>query len=134
MSRIFGAAESLIATFVLVAAMAAAHASTPADLQAAYAANADAAPMAARGQALFTADHGREWRCASCHGALPVAAGRHAVTGKEIAPLAPAYNAERFTDAVKTERWFRRNCRDVLGRECSADEKADVIAWLRTLR
>jgi hypothetical protein len=37
-------------------------------------------------------------------------------------------------DATKTEKWFRRNCNDVMGRECSAAEKADVIAWLRTLK
>jgi hypothetical protein len=63
-----------------------------------------------------------------------VAAGRHAATGKDIAPLAPAANPMRFADAQKTEKWFRRNCKDVLGRECSAAEKADVLAWLMTLK
>ena len=38
---------------------------------------------------------------------------------RPIAPLAPAFNAERFTDAAKTEKWFRRNCNDVVGRECT---------------
>jgi hypothetical protein len=65
---------------------------------------------------------------------VPTQAGTHASTGKPIGPLAPAFNPERFVDAVKTEKWFRRNCNDVIGRECSAAEKADVIAWLRTLR
>jgi hypothetical protein len=51
-------------------------------------------------------------------------------TGKAIAPLAPAANAERFTDAGKAEKWFRRNCNDVLGRACTASEKADVLAYL----
>jgi len=48
--------------------------------------------------------------------------------------LAPAFNPERFVDAAKAEKWFRRNCNDVMARECSAAEKADVIAWLRTLK
>lgn len=111
-----------------------AQAATPEALQAAYTAQAGAAADARRGEQLFTSPQGREWRCASCHGALPTQPGRHAATGKPIAPLAPAFNPERFTDAAKTEKWFRRNCNDVLGRECSAAEKADVIAWLRTLK
>ena len=43
-------------------------------------------------------------------------------------------NAERFTDTAKAEKWFRRNCNDVAGRECTAAEKADMLAWLLTLR
>ena len=54
----------------------------------------------------------------------------HAATGKTIQPLAPAANAQRFTDTAKVEKWFRRNCNDVVGRECSAQEKADILAWL----
>lgn len=81
----------------------------------------------------FTSKHGREWSCASCHGNPPTQTGRHAATGKSIAPLAPAFNPERFTDAAKTEKWFRRNCNDVVGRECTVAEKADVLSWLMTL-
>ena len=66
--------------------------------------------------------------------ATPTGTGKHASTGKAIQPLAPAANAERFADPAKTEKWFRRNCNDVLGRECSAGEKADVLAWLMTLK
>lgn len=112
----------------------AALAATPADLQAQYSAGAGAPAVEERGRLLFTSAHGREWSCASCHGAVPTQAGRHASTGKPIAPLAPAFNPERFADAAKSDKWFRRNCSDVLGRECSAAEKADVIAWLRTLK
>jgi len=111
-----------------------AHGATAAELEAAYAAEAGAPANAARGQALFTTRHGREWSCSSCHGAVPTQAGSHAATGKAIAPLAPAFNAQRFVDAAKTEKWFRRNCNDVVGRECSAAEKADVLGWLRTLK
>ena len=112
----------------------AAHAATAADLQAAYGAASGTTPAPDRGQQLFTSRHGREWSCSSCHGAVPTQAGKHASTGKPIAALAPAFNPERFVDAAKTEKWFRRNCNDVLGRECSAAEKADVISWLRTLK
>jgi mono/diheme cytochrome c family protein len=112
----------------------AALAATPSELAAAYTAQAGAAAQPARGQALFTQTHGREWSCASCHGPRPVQPGQHAATGKAIAALAPAANAQRFTDAAKTEKWFRRNCNDVLGRECSPAEKADVLGWLLTLK
>jgi hypothetical protein len=44
---------------------------------------------------------------------LPKAHGRHATTSKDILPMAPMANAERFTDAVKVEKWFKRNCSDV---------------------
>ncbi len=117
-----------------VAAAGAAHATTPAELLAGYSAQAGAAAQPQRGQAFFNTVHGKEWRCASCHGATPTQAGRHASTGKPIAPLAPAFDAERFTDAAKTEKWFRRNCNDVVGRACSATEKADVLAWLMSLK
>lgn len=86
-----------------------------------------------RGRQLFNQRFGA-WSCASCHGATPLAAGKHAKTGKPIAPLAPAANAERFTDAAKIEKWFRRNCNDVLGRECTAIEKGDILSWLLSLR
>jgi mono/diheme cytochrome c family protein len=122
----------LVALTVL--AVPVASAATASDALAGYRAAAGSAPSTDRGQQLFVSKHGREWSCASCHGATPTRTGQHAGTGKPIAPLAPASNAERFADAAKTEKWFRRNCNDVLGRECSAAEKADVLAWLMTLK
>jgi hypothetical protein len=123
------------AVLLVVACLsAAAHAATPAELQAAYSAQAGTAADPARGQQLFTSRHGRDWSCASCHAAMPTQAGKHASTGKPIGALAPAFNPERFTDAAKAEKWFRRNCNDVMARECSAAEKADMLAWLRTLK
>ncbi len=110
-----------------------ADAATPAQLLAEYSAQAGGAAAPARGQQLFTTRHGQEWSCSSCHGAAPTQAGKHASTGKPIAALAPAISPGRFTDAAKTEKWFRRNCNDVLARECSAAEKADVLSWLLTL-
>lgn len=109
-------------------------AATPGEMLAGYSAKAGAPAAPERGREFFTARHGREWSCSSCHGAVPVQPGRHAGTGKAIGALASAVNAERFTDAAKVEKWFRRNCNDVLGRECSPAEKADVIAWLISLK
>jgi len=110
------------------------HAATPSELEAGYTAQAGAPANPDRGRTLFTASHGREWRCSSCHGTLPTKAGSHAATGKPIAALAPGFNAERFVDSAKSEKWFRRNCNDVMGRECTAAEKADVLGWLRSLK
>lgn len=100
----------------------------------AYVAAAGKAADVIRGQQFFTAKHGREWSCSSCHTNLPTGVGKHASTGKTLLPLAPAFHAERFTDHAKTEKWFRRNCNDVVGRECSAEEKANILAWLITLQ
>ena len=72
--------------------------------------------------------------CSSCHGATPVRTGRDVVTEKPIAPLAPAANGRRFSDRSKVEFWFGQNCKDVIGRECTAAEKADLISWLVTLK
>jgi hypothetical protein len=103
-----------------------AQAAAPADLLAGYTAQAGAPAQAARGQAFFNSRHGKDWTCASCHGAVPTQAGKHASTGKPITALAPAFNPERFSDPAKVEKWFRRNCNDVADRACTPAEKADV--------
>ncbi len=114
----------------------AAHAgdTTPAQQLSRWTAAAGQPASAARGQALFTQRQGGEWSCSACHGAPPTAQGRHASTGKSIAPLAPAFNAQSLTDSAKVAKWFRRNCNDVLSRECTAAEKADVLAYLTSLK
>jgi Domain of unknown function (DUF1924) len=111
-----------------------AFAATPEEQLAAYTVQAGSPAQPARGQQLFTTKHGKDWSCSSCHTAVPTVDGKHASTGKVIGPMAPAFNAERFTDSAKTEKWFRRNCNDVIGRECTPAEKADVLSWLLTLK
>jgi len=123
-----------IAAAAATAANGFTQASTPPDLLSAYTAQSGVTAQPVRGQELFTTRHGREWSCSSCHGAVPVQPGKHAATGKAIGAMAPAVNAERFADAAKTEKWFRRNCNDVLGRECTSSEKADVLSWLLSLK
>lgn len=83
-----------------------------------------------RGRALFATVHQRDWSCSSCHTANPAAQGRHRMTGKPIEPLAPAANRERLSSERKVDKWFTRNCMDVMERSCSAAEKADVVAYL----
>lgn len=126
---------TLTASLALVVFAGAAEAqTTPAAQAAAYTAQAGQAALAARGQEFFTTKHGKDWSCSTCHTAKPTVDGKHATTGKVIGPLAPAANAQRFTDVAKTEKWFRRNCNDVVGRECTAAEKADVLTWLMSLK
>ncbi len=89
---------------------------------------------AERGRQFFQARHGGDWSCSSCHTGNPAAEGKHARTAKAIAPLAPSANAERFTDAAFAEKWFRRNCNDVVSRECTAQEKGDVLTYLLSVK
>ena len=131
-------AHKISIAMLLMAGAGLAHAETPVSLIAGYTAEAARttpgfAPSAERGQGLFT----RKWgvsptmaNCASCHSDQPTADGKHVVTGKRIAPLAPAANPERFANSAKTEKWFKRNCQEVVGRECSAAEKADFIQFV----
>ncbi|MBW8327988.1 MAG: DUF1924 domain-containing protein [Thiobacillus sp.] len=127
-------------TSLLLLSASAAAADTPASFMARYAQQAGVAVTAlspARGEALYRSEHpgrsGGAQSCASCHTANPKQAGQTRV-GKRIEPLAPVANPQRFTDAAKVEKWFRRNCMDVLQRECSAQEKGDFIAWLNQVK
>jgi len=88
---------------------------------------------AAVGQKFYNAKTG-EWSCSSCHTDSPKAPGKHAKTGKEIQPLAPSVNAKRFTDAANVEKWFKRNCNDVLSRACTAQEKGDFTAYVLSVQ
>jgi hypothetical protein len=109
-------------------------AATPAGLLAGYtaAAGGNAARSGAWPAVLHQHPRARVELARHATAPCPRARGKHASTGKPITPLAPAFNAQRFTDEAKTEKWFRRNCNDVVGRECTAAEKADVLAWLMT--
>ncbi len=122
--------------------VATAQASTPASLIHDYRSQAAKQssgfqPSAQRGATFFRqrfANSSRMPACTSCHSDKPMNSGSHAVTSKTIKPLAPAANADRFTDPEKVEKWFRRNCTEVVGRECSSAEKADFIAFLMEVR
>ena len=75
-------------------------------------------------------EEGEMMSCSTCHGKDLSKEGKHHKTGKVIQPMAPSANKERFTDAKKIEKWFKRNCNDVLARECTAQEKGDFLKFL----
>lgn len=120
---------------LLVAGMA--HAEPLAVLMDGYASEASRSapgfvPSEERGRNFFA----RKWgvsdkmpNCQTCHGSNLTQDGKHAITGKRIAPLSPQANGERLTSPAKVEKWFRRNCSEVVGRECTAAEKADLIKF-----
>ena len=75
----------------------------------------------------------KERSCSTCHTKNLTQQGKHAKTGKPIEPMAPSVNSKRLTDGKKIEKWLKRNCKWTLGRECSAQEKTDFIAFIRGL-
>lgn len=90
---------------------------------------------AAAGRALWTREFpgsGGARSCATCHGTDLRQAGKHVRTGKAIEPLAPSANAKRLSDASKVEKWFTRNCKWTIGRACTAQEKGDVLNFIRS--
>lgn len=90
---------------------------------------------AARGRSLYFEEHdGRTGKvsCATCHTSDATRPGRSPV-GKLIEPLAPSVNPERFTDPAKADKWFDRNCKQVLGRTCTWRERGDFLTYLDTL-
>jgi hypothetical protein len=82
-------------------------------------------------RAFADARTGEKRHCSLCHTPDLRKAGKHAVTGKVIEPLAPSANPKRLTDAEHIEKWFSRNCKWTLGRECTAQEKGDFLVMLR---
>lgn len=107
------------------------------DLLAGYA-QAGAKPSLDAGRAFWAKEYpdpdtGGKRTCSTCHGADLAKPGKHVKTGKAIEPLAPSANPKRLTDPAEVEKWFKRNCTWTLGRECTAQEKADTLTYLRSL-
>ena len=69
--------------------------------------------------------------CTACHTPDPTRVGQTRA-GKEIAPMALSKTPDRYADAAKLEKWFRRNCTSVLGRVCTALEKGDFLTFMST--
>ncbi|MDP2784516.1 MAG: DUF1924 domain-containing protein [Sulfurimicrobium sp.] len=93
---------------------------------------------ASRGEIFYHAKRthgsGKSVSCAACHTDNPKSAGKNEKTAKEILPLAPSANKERLTDAAKVEKWFKRNCQDVMERSCTAQEKGDFLTYLLSIK
>ena len=89
---------------------------------------------AAAGQKLYTTQGPNQLSCSSCHSDSPKNAGKHAKTNKAIDPMSPSVNPQRFTDAAKVEKWFKRNCNDALGRACTTQEKGDFMTYVLSVK
>lgn len=133
--------HSLIALGLLFSCQA--FAATPQELLKQYEAQAKQENAAFTG---FSADKGANFfkterlhsdgkavSCSTCHTADPRNQGKTRAN-KVIQAMAPSVNPERFTDAAKVEKWFGRNCKDVLERTCTAQEKGDYIQYLLSVK
>ncbi|NOQ90691.1 MAG: DUF1924 domain-containing protein [Gammaproteobacteria bacterium] len=99
--------------------------------------DAGAGPFSAEaGQRMWTETYNNaktpvERRCSSCHSNNLSNEGEHVKTKKLIKPMTPSVNAKRLSDTKKIEKWFKRNCKWTLGRECSAQEKGDFLLYIQ---
>lgn len=135
MNKLLAAAVGAAAMFVTTSAFA----GPREELLAQYATTAKAATSgftafsAARGKTLhsqaFATGKADTPACTSCHGDDPRSPGRSRA-GKAIEPMAASLTPSRYTDPAKVEKWFKRNCNEVLGRECTAQEKGDWLAYM----
>ncbi len=128
---------SLIFTLTLAVGLAGMADAGPRDrIIAGFAKQAGKPLSASRGKAFFTGKHsgGKPGitSCTSCHTTNLRGRGKTRV-GKSIDPMAVSANSSRFTDPAKVAKWFRRNCKTVLGRECTALEKGDILTYLSSL-
>jgi len=130
--------KMLMLVFLFLAALPA-HASEAviAQLQDSYRAAGAGEFSAARAKGMWTqnfiqAKSGEPVKCATCHTAKLTQAGSHIRTGKVIEPMAVSVNTLRFSDPEKIEKWFLRNCKWTLGRECSVQEKGDFLSFFQS--
>lgn len=87
-----------------------------------------------RGQTLWTkkfpGKDGKDRQCSTCHNDDLKQNGKHVKSGKIIKPMAASVNSERYTKMKKIKKWFKRNCKWTLGRECTNQEKGDILKYL----
>lgn len=95
-----------------------------------YQADGVSAFDAAAGSRMWQQEFAKDRSCVSCHGADVSQAGKHVKTKKLIKPMALSVNSDRYQSAKKINKWFKRNCKWTLGRECTAQEKGDFLTWL----
>ena len=92
---------------------------------------------AERGSNFFKAERihsdGKKVSCTTCHTSDPRKPGKTRAN-KVIEPMATIANPQRFTDTAKVEKWFSRNCKDVLERVCTVQEKGDYIQYLISVK
>ena len=69
--------------------------------------------------------------CASCHTENLTLEGKHTKTKKLIEPIAPSVNTQRLTKRKTIEKWFRRNCKWTMSRECTPEEKGHILKFIQ---
>ena len=117
-----------VGIYALLTTADTAHASALEQLLATWQAEASAPFTAQAGEQVWHREvNGRS--CLSCHMDSVHVQGRHQRTGKVIEPMAPSTNPERLTSERKINKWLKRNCKWTFGRECTAQEKGDVLTW-----
>lgn len=128
-----------VVCFQGLVSMQALHAAPLDELLRDYQQSASSPFSADRGKAFWTTKHtpvaGEPARsCSSCHSADLKKTGKHIKTGKIIQPMAPSVNPDRLSDSRKMKKWLLRNCKWVLGRVCSAQEKGDVLTFMKNFK
>lgn len=89
------------------------------------------------GKAFYTSKqmvNGKNIACNSCHTDNPSNKGKHSESGKEIQPMSPAVNPKRFAVLNESEKGFAKHCKDLYGKDCSAKDKGNFIAYLLTFK
>jgi len=81
-----------------------------------------------------TQAHRDQIPCRACHVVFARMPDSYRPTRREIPPFAPAGNPNRFTNEWKVEYWFDYNCKVLLKRACTPQEKGDLITWLMTAK
>ncbi|MDP2762841.1 MAG: DUF1924 domain-containing protein [Sideroxyarcus sp.] len=130
MNRTIAVTIATIATVLATPAFA----DSRTDLLAQYATAAQSTGFsAARGQTLhtrsFAGGKADTPACTACHGNDSRGSGR-TPTGKAIDAVAISVTPTRYTNPAKVEKWFKRNCIEVLGRECTPQEKGDWLTYV----
>lgn len=81
-----------------------------------------------------TIAHQGQFPCRACHITLHKPSDARSAAKRQIPPMAPSANPDRFTSEVNVEAWFGWNCNMLLKRECTPVEKGDLITWLMTIK
>lgn len=89
------------------------------------------------GRAFYTQKveiNGKDMSCAACHTDNPANAGKHNESGKAIKPMSPSANPDRFKEVQKSQQGFTKHCKDLYGKDCKPEDKANFISYLLTVK
>ena len=119
--------------FTLLSTLALANQAVVDKLFAKYTKNGGSHFSATKGKQMWEKTHmvkGEKMSCTKCHTANLTVKGEHYKTGKVIEPLAPSVNPKSFETVKHAKKWFKRNCKQVYKRKCTAQEKGDFLSYI----